>query len=108
VPNTYCRRLGISVPRVEVVAQLPDVRLFHLVVVALLERGGSMTIDEIVERLERAALPARFATPDRAASVKKAWHGQPPLVRDGDDRLALVSPAGGSHARRVGQPADVR
>jgi hypothetical protein len=89
VPNTYCRRLGISVPRVEVVAQIPEVRLFHLVVVALIERGGPMTVDEIAERLDRAALPARLVTPDLAASVKKAWHGQPPLVRDGDDRLAL-------------------
>jgi hypothetical protein len=89
VPNTYCQRLGISVPRVEVVAQIPEVRLFHLVVVALIERGGPMTVDEIAERLDRAALPARFTTPDLAASVKKAWHGEPPLVRDGDDRLAL-------------------
>ncbi len=89
MPNRYCQRLGIPVPRVEDVAGRPEVTLFQLVVVALLERGGPMTVDEIAARLDRAALPARLARPDLVVALKKAWHGQPPLVRDGDERLAL-------------------
>jgi hypothetical protein len=88
-PNRYCERLGIPVPHVDDVAGRPEVTLSHLTVVALLERGGPMTFEEIAARLERAALPARLDRPDLVAAVKKAWHGQPPLVRDGDGRLAL-------------------
>ena len=48
-----------------------------------------MTVDEIAARLDSATLPPRLARPDFVVAVKKAWHGQPPLVRDGDARLAL-------------------
>ena len=89
IPNRYCQHLGIPVPRIEDVSGRPDVTLFQLAVVALLERGGPMTVDEIAARLDRATLPARLARPDFVVAVKKAWHGQPPLVRDGDERLAL-------------------
>ena len=87
--NRYCQHLGIPVPRIEDVAGRPEVTLFQLVVMALLERGGPMTLEEIAARLDRATLPARLARPEFVAAVKKAWHGQPPLVRDGDERLAL-------------------
>jgi hypothetical protein len=89
IPNRYCLHLGIPVPRVEDVAARPQVTLFQLVVVALLEHGGPMTVDEIASRLDRASLPAHLARVDVVVAAKKAWHGQPPLVRDGDDRLAL-------------------
>jgi len=89
IHNRYCQRLGISVPRIEDAAGRPEVTLFQLVVMALLERGGPMTVVEIAARLDRATLPARLVRPDFVVAVKKAWHGQPPLVRDGDQRLAL-------------------
>jgi len=89
IPNRDCLHLGIPVPSVEAVAFRPEVTLFQFVVVALLEHGGPMTVEEVAARLDRAALPARRARPDLAVAVKKAWHGQPPLVRDGDARLAL-------------------
>ncbi|MBF8300410.1 MAG: plasmid pRiA4b family protein [Acidobacteria bacterium] len=89
IRNRYCQHLGIPVPRIEDVAGRPELTLFQLVVMVLLERGGPMTVDEIAARLDRAALPARLARPDFVGAVKKAWHGQSPLVRDGDERLAL-------------------
>src|SRR5687768_2405237 len=89
IHNRYCRHLGIPVPRLEDVAGRPEVTLVQLVVTALLEHGGPMTVEEIAARLDRARLPARLARPDFVAAVKKAWRGQPPLVRDGDLRLAL-------------------
>jgi len=89
IHNRYCQHLGIRVPRIEDVAGRPEVTLLQLVVIALLERGGPMTFVEIAARLDLAALPARLARPDFVAAVKKAWQGQSPLVRDGDERLAL-------------------
>ena len=89
IRNRYCQHLGILVPRIEDVAGRPEVTLVQLVVVALLERGGPMSVAQIAARLDRAALPSRLARPDFVVAVKKAWHGQPPLVRDGDERLAL-------------------
>jgi hypothetical protein len=89
IHNWYCQHLGIPVPIIEDVAGRPEVTLFQLVVMALLERGGPMTVGEIAARLDRASLPARLARPDFVVAVKKAWHGQPPLVRDGDERIAL-------------------
>lgn len=87
--NRYCGRLRIPPPTVEAAAARPDVNLFLLMVVALLERGSPMRLDEIVARLERAALPPRHRKGDLHAVLRKAWHGQPPIVRDTGDRLAL-------------------
>lgn len=84
--NRYCARLGLDpVPRVEDALARPGIKLFHLVVVALLERGGPMPLEAVVERL--AAAVAR--RDDLRLSVVKAWHGRPPVVREPDGRLAL-------------------
>jgi hypothetical protein len=112
--NRYCQRLDIPVPSVEAAAKQRDVGLSHLMVVALLERGWPMTLDEIAARLERAALPPRFAKDNLRAALRAAWHGRPPIVRDTDDRLALdllfsewwrlLLDIGGPPARVVRQP----
>lgn len=57
--NRYCERIGLaSVPRVEAVLEQDldknDANLFRLMVVALLEHGRPMTVEEIAERLSRA------------------------------------------------------
>jgi len=52
----------------------------HLMVVALLEQGGPMSLEEIAARLERAGVEAR--TGDLALSLQKAWHGLKPVWRD--------------------------
>lgn len=86
--NRYCERIGLaSVPRVEDVAHRADVNLFHLMVVALLERGGPMTVEEIAERLTDAGVVA--GSGDMALSLKKAWHGREPVYRGPDGRLGL-------------------
>jgi hypothetical protein len=89
-PNRYCNRLRIPVPTVESVVGQPEARVFHLMVVALLECGAPMTLDDIAARLQRVALPARLVPKgDLRASLNKAWRGRPPIVRDTDDRVAL-------------------
>ncbi|WP_437572712.1 hypothetical protein [Sorangium sp. So ce542] len=85
--NRYCERLGIAVPRVEDVAAQGTAKLFHLMIVALLERGGPMTLDEIAERLESAGVLAE--TGDLAHSLKKAWHGMAPVYRDATGHFGL-------------------
>jgi hypothetical protein len=85
--NRYCERLGIAVPRVEDVVERGTAKLFHLMVVALLERGASMTLDEIAERLEAAGVVA--PTGNVAYSLQKAWHGMEPVHRDATGRFGL-------------------
>ncbi len=64
-----------------------EINLFHLMVVALLERGGPMTVEEIAERLTAAGAIA--GSGDMVLSLKKAWHGREPVYRDPDGRLGL-------------------
>ncbi|WP_438035634.1 hypothetical protein [Sorangium sp. So ce204] len=85
--NRYCERLGIAVPRVEDVAAQGAAKLFHLMIVALLERGAPMTLDDIAERLESAGVLAE--TGDLAYSLKKAWHGMAPVYRDATGNFGL-------------------
>jgi len=87
VQNRYCERLGIPVPRVEDVVERGTAKLFHLMVVALLERGAPMTLDEIAERLEAVGVVAE--TGDVAYSLQKAWHGMDPVYRDATGRFGL-------------------
>jgi hypothetical protein len=41
--NTYCKRLGIAVPRPEELLGQRELKLFELTVVVLLEYGGPMS-----------------------------------------------------------------
>ena len=79
--NAYCEALGIQVPRVEVARHSPDANYYSLLIVALLERGEPITLQEAAKRLEEAGV----APADRAlASLKRCRPARPPLYRDGD------------------------
>jgi len=80
--NRYCRRLGIPLPDLDAALTKPDLTLTHLLALALLEAGGPLALEAIAERLARLALPTRLAAAGLPASLRKAWHGQPPVVRD--------------------------
>jgi hypothetical protein len=76
--NRYCGRVGLaSVPRVQAVLDQDldkdDINLFRLMVVALLEHGGPMTVEETAERLSRAGAVARSG--NMVLALKTAWHG---------------------------------
>jgi hypothetical protein len=86
--NSYCARLDLPVPRVEeVIAEKADAKLFHLMVVALLEHGGPMSLEAIVDSLQTAGVEA--ATGDMRTSLLKSWHGRKPVFRDDRDWFAL-------------------
>lgn len=56
--NTYCTRLGIPVPDLDaIVGTAKKLKLFHLMVVAIIEQGEPMTAGEIADRLRRAGVP---------------------------------------------------
>jgi len=80
--NRYCRRLGIPLPDLDAALTKPELTLTHLVALALLEAGGPLTLEAIAERLARLALPPRLAAAGLPTALRKAWRGQPPVVRD--------------------------
>ena len=60
--NTYCERLRLPVPRLEDVVGQHRIRLFHLMLVALLEHGGPVGLDDLAGRLRTAGVVARAVT----------------------------------------------
>jgi hypothetical protein len=79
--NAYCEALGIQVPRLEMAKHSPDANYYSLLIVALLERGEPITLQEAAKRLEEAGV----ASADRAlASLKRCKPARPPIYRDGD------------------------
>ncbi|MBI4263519.1 MAG: hypothetical protein HY657_04015 [Acidobacteria bacterium] len=79
--NPYCAALGIPVPRVEDALSSPDANYYSLLLVALLERGGPLTLEQAAYRLEQVGVtPAHEAL----ASLKRCKPARPPIYRDGD------------------------
>ena len=48
--NAYRKALGIQVPRLEAVRTHPDANYYSLLIVALLERGEPITLEEAATR----------------------------------------------------------
>ena len=79
--NAYCGVLGIPVPRIESARSSPDANYYGLLLVALLERGGPLTLKEAALRFEEAGVaPA----PEALASLKRCKPARRPIYRDGD------------------------
>ncbi|MFZ5480460.1 MAG: hypothetical protein ACOZNI_27105 [Myxococcota bacterium] len=78
--NPYCDALGIPVPCLEDLSAAREPSLFHWMVLALLEHGAPMRLDAIAERLDELAV--QTGTGDTAYSLRKAWHGLPPVYQD--------------------------
>ena len=80
--NRYCEQLGIQVPRLEAVRKHPQATTFALLIVALLERGGPMTLREVADRFQEAGIaPAE----DALAALQRCRPARPPVWRDGDE-----------------------
>jgi hypothetical protein len=80
--NAYCDAIGIRPPRIEDARSSPDANYYGLLIVALLERGGPMTLEEAAARFATAGVAA---TPEEAlASLKRCKPGRAPIYRDGD------------------------
>jgi hypothetical protein len=78
--NRYCQRLGLPMPDLDTALARPEVKVVHLMALAVLEAGGPLSTEAIADRLGRLALPPRLAAAGNPASLRKAWHSQSPLV----------------------------
>ncbi len=79
--NPYCKALGIDVPRVEDVIGHREGKPFALLLTALLEAGGPLTLEQVAERLIEAGFgPARTV----ALALKRCRPAHPPVYRLGD------------------------
>jgi hypothetical protein len=79
--NSYCQALGIGPPRLEAVRNSAEANYYSLLIVALLERGAPLTLEEVAKRFEAVGIaPAGQAL----ASLKRCKPARPPVYRDGD------------------------
>lgn len=80
--------MGIPRPNLtDIIAKKPKALPFHLMCVALVEKGSPMTIPQLAERLSQAGFP--FSGRNPVLTLKRAWHGREPLHKLPDDSLAL-------------------
>jgi len=79
--NPYCEALAIPVPRLEMAKERADANYYSLLIVALLERGEPISLEEAAKRFEAAGIaPAGRAL----ASLKRCKPARPPIYRDGN------------------------
>lgn len=80
--NVYCEVLGIAVPSLAAVRTHREANTFNLLIVALLEAGHSLTLDEVAAKFVAAHAFADIAT--AFASLKRCRPARAPVYRDGD------------------------
>jgi len=86
--NRYVARLGLSeAPSVEAAYERVGQQIHRLMVVAILERGAPLDLEQMVARLARAGVRSRIG--DLGVSIQKAWAGRPPIYRDTWGRFDL-------------------
>ncbi len=86
--NPYCSKLGIAIPDLRaIVERHKKVKLFHFMVVALVQRGEPMSLTEIARRLYEVGVGASIA--DLELGLKRAWHGSEPVHKRPDGLYAL-------------------
>lgn len=80
--NAYCAALGIHPPRIEDARSSPDANYYSLLLVALLERGEPMTLEEVATRF--AAAGVARTREEALVSLKRCKPARAPIYRDGD------------------------
>jgi hypothetical protein len=84
--NAYCAALGIEPPRIEDARSSPDANYYSLLLVALLERGEPLTLEEVATRFAAAGVSP--TAQQALLSLKRCKPARAPIYRDGD-RYAL-------------------
>ncbi|MBW2524852.1 MAG: hypothetical protein JRI23_11780 [Deltaproteobacteria bacterium] len=81
MPNLYCDPIHLPVPSLETVKDHREASPYSLLIVALLEHGGPMTLPDVAARFARAGIaPAEQAL----RSLKRCRPARSPVYRDGD------------------------
>lgn len=83
--NAWCEALGLEVPSLAEAGVHREANTFARLIVALLERGAPMTLEEAAAAFEQAGLND---TASALASLKRCRPARSPVYRDGD-RYAL-------------------
>lgn len=83
--NHYCEVLGIDVPDLDQVWDHREASPYSRLIVALLERGEPMTLDQVAARFEELG---RVSAADALKTLKRCRPGRPPIHRT-DDLYAL-------------------
>src|SRR5262249_2904006 len=81
MPKDWCQTLGIERPKLEAVGNHREANTFALLLIALLERGGPMTLSEVAARFEGAGIAERA---NALLSLQRCKPGRPPVYREGD------------------------
>jgi len=84
-PNVYCDALGIAVPSLAAVRDHAEANSYALLIVAVLEHGGPMTLAQVAARFEAADIAS---ADDALRTLQRCRPARPPIYRDGD-RYAL-------------------
>jgi hypothetical protein len=79
--NHWCEALGITRPKLEVVASHREANTFALLITALLERGQAMTLAEVADRFAEVGGGGRSRA---LLSLQRCKPGRPPVYRQGD------------------------
>ena len=74
--NAYCRALKIDPPSIEAVRRHAKANTYALLIIALLEKGEPMTLEEVAARFERAGIAASDAA---LHSLKRCRPARPPV-----------------------------
>lgn len=80
--NAYCATLGISPPRIEDAKSSSDANYYSLLIIALLERGAPMTLEDAAARFAAAGVTS--SAEEALAALKRCKPGRAPIYRDGD------------------------
>jgi hypothetical protein len=79
--NSYCSALHIPIPSLEEVKDHREANTFALLLVAVLERGGPMTLAQVAQRFDEAGIST---AEDALCSLRRCRPARPPVYRDGD------------------------
>ena len=78
---SYGEILNLKNPSLEAVKHHPEANTYALLIVALIERGGPMTLANVAERFEAVGIaPANEAL----ESLKRCRPARAPVYREGD------------------------
>jgi hypothetical protein len=81
VLNTYCAALRIETPSLARVRDHPEAGTYALLIVALLEHGGPMTLGEVAGRFQQVGVQPACAA---RLSLKHCRPARAPVYRTGD------------------------
>jgi hypothetical protein len=79
--NAYCERLAIEVPSLAAVRTHREANTFSLLLVALLEAGRPLSLEDVAARFEQAGIASAA---EALLSLKRCRPARPPVSRDGD------------------------